>query len=67
MKLKLVYLDCFETEFKNKKYCVYRFLDPNSLNIITGTDLNLKFEPYTSYNCVIEFKSNKLKVTSIVQ
>lgn len=66
MKLKLVYLDCFESEFKGKKYFIYRFLDPNSLNIITGTDLNLTFEPYNTYNCVIEFKSNKLKVTSIL-
>lgn len=66
MQLKLLFLDCFETEFKGKKYCVYRFLDTNSLQVISGTDLNLKFEPYKAYNCVIEWKNNKLKVTSIV-
>lgn len=67
MKLKLVYLDCYETtEFKGEKYMIYRFLDPNSLIVITGTNLNLTFEQYKLYNCVVEWNSrkNKLKVIS---
>lgn len=64
MELKLVYLDCFESDFNGKKYCIYQFLDPSSLTILTGTDLNLSFEPYKIYSCIVEFKRNKLKVTS---
>lgn len=66
MKLKLIYLDCFESKLKDKTYCVYRFLDPNSLQVITGTDLNLSLEEYKLYDCQLVWKSNKLKVISIV-
>lgn len=64
MEFKLIYLECFESEFKGKKYVIYRFLDPNSLNILSGTDLNLSFEPYKVYKCRVEFTHNKLKVIS---
>lgn len=66
MKLKLIYLDCFESRLKDKTYCVYRFLDPNSLQVICGTDLNLSLEPYKLYECQLVWKSNKLKITSIL-
>lgn len=62
MQLTLLYLDCFESEFKGKTYKVYRFIDPNTLTIITGTDLNVVYVPYKSYKCLVEFKNNKLKV-----
>lgn len=66
MKLKLIYLDCFESRLKDKTYCVYRFLDPNSLQVICGTDLNLSLEQYKLYDCQMIWKSNKLKVASIL-
>ena len=66
MKLKLIYLDCFESRLKDKTYCVYRFLDPNSLQVICGTDLNLSLEQYKLYDCQMIWKSNKLKVTTIL-
>lgn len=64
MKLKLIFLDSFETEFKDTKYLISRFVDPSSLTIITGTNLNLSFEPYKVYNCLIEWnpKKGKFKV-----
>ena len=62
MEMTLLFLDSFESELKNKKYKIYRFLDPNSLTILTGTDLNNVYVPYKSYKCMIEFKNNKLKV-----
>lgn len=65
MKLELVYLDCFETEFKDQKYCVYRFLEPQSLQVLTGTNLNLSLEQYKHYIAIVEWKNRKLKVTSI--
>lgn len=64
MKLKLIYLDSFETEFKGEKYSIYRFLDPNSLNVLSGTNLNLSFIQYKTYECTIEYRNNKLKVVS---
>lgn len=66
MKLKLIYLDCFESRLKDKTYSIYRFLDPNSLQVICGTDLNLSLEQYKLYDCQLVWKSNKLKVTTIL-
>lgn len=64
MELTLIFLDSFESELKGKTYNIFRFLDPNSLTIITGTDLNQSFVPYKEYKCMIEFKNNKLKVVT---
>ena len=66
MEFTLVYLDNFETEFKGKKYKVYRFLDVQSLTIITGTDLKEVYVPYKTYKCLVEFKNNKLKIVSSI-
>lgn len=62
MELKLIFLDSFESDYKDKKYKIFRFLDPNSLQFISGTDLNEVFVPYKVYTCLVEFKNNKLKV-----
>lgn len=62
MQLTLLFLDSFESEFKGKTYKVYRFIDPNTLIVINGTDLNDVYVPYKSYKCLVEFKNNKLKV-----
>ena len=69
MKLKLIYLDCYETEFKDEKYTIYRFIEPHSFVVITGTNLNLSFTQYQLYNCVVEWNSrkNKLKVISATE
>ena len=67
MEMKLLFLDTFESEFKGKKYCVYRFLDPTSLNVISGTDLNLSFVQYQIYKCKLEWRNNKLKVIEVIQ
>lgn len=66
MKLKLIYLDSFESKLKDKTYNIYRFLDPNSLQVLTGTDLNVSLEEYKLYDCQLIWKSNKLKIVSIV-
>lgn len=62
MELKLIFLDSFESDYKDKKYKIFRFLDPNSLQVISGTDLKEVFVPYKVYTCLVEFKNNKLKV-----
>lgn len=66
MKLKLIFIDSFDSEFKGKNYTIYRFVDPTSLSIITGNNLAGKYEPYKLYECMIEFKNNKFKVTSVL-
>lgn len=69
MKLKLIFLDCYETEFKDKKYVIYRFIEPHSFVVITGTNLNLSFVQYKLYNCEVEWNSrkNSLKVLSATE
>lgn len=67
MKINLVFLDSFDTEFKGNNYKIFRFLDPQSLNILSGTNLKDTYEQYKTYNCIVEFKNNKLKVVSTQQ
>lgn len=62
MEFKLIFLDSFESDYNDKKYKIFRFLDPNSLQVITGTDFKEVFVPYKVYTCLVEFKNNKLKV-----
>lgn len=64
MKLKLIFLDSFESEYENNKYLISRFVDPSSLTVITGVNLNLSFTPYKVYNCLIEWipKKGKFRV-----
>lgn len=61
MKLKLIFLDSFESEYDGNKYLISRFVDPSSLTVITGVNLNLSFTPYKVYNCLIEWHSKKGK------
>lgn len=67
MKINLVFLDSFDSEFKGNNYKIFRFLDPQSLTIISGTNLKGTYEQYKTYNCIIEFNHNKLKVVSAQQ
>lgn len=62
MNFNLFYLDSFDTEFKGKTYKIFRFLDVQSLQIISGTDLKGEFEQYKMYKCRVEWKNKKLKV-----
>lgn len=64
MNLKLVFLESFENEFKGKKYLIYKFLDPNSLTVLVGTNLKGAFVQYRVYTCSIEYNHNKLKIIS---
>lgn len=64
MKLQLIFLDSFDSEFKGQVYNIARFIDPNTLKILSGTNLKGEFTPYKAYQCVIEFRNNKLKIVS---
>ena len=68
MSLKLVFMENYEFSPKDKpekKYQIFVFLDPNSLTILTGTDLKGTFEKGKIYQCQLEVSYGKLKVTSV--
>lgn len=69
MSLKLVYLGKFETEFKGNKYVIYQFLHPNSMTILSGTNLEFPKDLIldNDYTCEIAYKNNKIKVIGILQ
>lgn len=69
MTFNLLYLDSFDSDFNGNTYKIYQFLDKSSLTVISGTNLDVKGDlvPYKAYNCNVEFRRNKLKVTSISQ
>lgn len=69
MKINLVFLEEFKSSFKDKDYRIFQFLDPKSLTIISGTDLDLKgkkLEVFESYDVEIGIKSGKLKVLRVL-
>lgn len=61
MEIKLIFLDSFESEFKEQKYLISRFLDPKTMTILSGTNLNLSFVQYKVYDCVIEWNPRRGK------
>lgn len=65
MFFNLVFLDYFESEFKGKNYKIFRFLDTQSFQIISGTDLKGTYEVYKTYKCKVEYTHNKLKVVDV--
>lgn len=66
MEIKLFYLGYFESEYKGQTYKVYRFIDPSSLTIIYGSNLNANLKENTIVQCKIGIKRNKLVVEEII-
>ena len=64
---KLVFIEQFTSEFNGKSYEIYTFLEPNLLMLIYGTDIPDIDElvPGTIYDCSLEVKGKKLKVTKV--
>lgn len=69
MSVKLIYLGNFETEFKGNKYIIFQFLHPNSMTILSGTNLTPKKELVldNDYTCEIAFIRNKIKVVDVLE
>lgn len=65
MFINLIFLDTFDSEFKGKTYKIFRFMDPNSLQVLSGTDLKGAYEVYKIYKCKVEYTHNKLKVVDV--
>ncbi len=67
LKKKLVFIEQFDSEFKGNKYKLYTFLEPNLLMLIYGTDLKVddKLVPGTIYDCSLDVKGKKIKVSEV--
>lgn len=67
MKVKLSYLDCFDSQYENIDYKIYQFVNPITFDVINGVNLDLKVKliPYDIYLCIIERKGKKWRVTSV--
>lgn len=67
MKIKLVYVDGFDTIFKDNTYYIYQFVDPQTLTIINySTMVKLdKLVVGNLYDCILTIKKNKLSIQSI--
>lgn len=64
IKRQMVYIDGFDSVFKDKEYNISRFVDIQTLFLYTGTNLKGDFEIGKTYNCVLEYKNRKLVVIS---
>lgn len=75
MKLKLVYVNTFDSEFKDNTYYIYQFVDPQTLSILNysvsaseSSALLNKLDTLVignAYQCTITIKKNKLSICSI--
>lgn len=61
---EMIFVNSFESNFKDKDYVIYRFVDPETLNIYTGTNLGDAYEPGHTYECQLSLKRNKIVVVS---
>lgn len=61
---KMVCVSYFENEFKGKEYEIYRFLDKDTMNIYSATNIEGNFEVGKEYICDLAFKRSKIVVTS---
>lgn len=67
MKIKLVYVNSFDTVFKDITYYIYQFIDPQTLTIVNySTQVQLdKLVIGNAYDCILTIKKNKLSIQSI--
>lgn len=67
MKVKLTFIEAFDSEFQGKSYKIYQFCNPITLDIINGVNISssLKLIPYDVYICTLERKNTKWRVIDI--
>lgn len=67
MNCKLVFMESFESNFKDKKYVISSFIEPKTLLVLNGSNLKTE-KPLIKgelYDCKIDLKGGKLKVISV--
>lgn len=65
LERNLLYLESFNSEFKGKKYKISRFVDVQTLQMFSGTNLKNELVKGNVYKCMLEPKSTKLTVASV--
>lgn len=58
-------VDAFESEFRGKKYKIYRFVDNDKLEIYNATNLEQDLELGKDYVCTLAYKNSKIKIISV--
>lgn len=68
MKLTLMFLESYDFKPKDSDKIIkmFVFVDPQSLTILTGSNLDKTLKKYEMYDCSVELKANKLKVKTIL-
>lgn len=62
----LTFIGAFESNFKDVSYNIYKFADPLSYRILYfSTEKKYNLEVGLVYNCLIEVKNNKFKITNV--
>ena len=53
MKVKLTFIESFDSEFKNQTYKIFQFCNPITFDMINGVNLesSVKLIPYEMYKC----------------
>lgn len=68
MKVYLVLLENFTSEFKDKTYNIYQFIEPTTFNVYNYSSLEkLPYEVGDTLLCNLGIKRNKVCVKDIVE
>lgn len=65
IKRKMILVDVFESDFKDNHYKISRFLDIETLNLYSATNLNLELEKGKIYACTLDYKKGKIVVSNV--
>lgn len=65
IKRKMIFVDAFESDFKGNHYKISRFVDVETLNLYSATNLNLELEKGKIYACTLDYKNGKLVVSDV--
>lgn len=66
MELKLCLVNWFESDFKDRHYYIYQFVDPQTLTILNySTDKTLPYDIGSYLLCEVLIKKNRLYVANL--
>lgn len=69
MKVKLTFLETFDSEFNGTSYKIYQFCNPITFEVVNGVNLepSIKLVPYDLFLCTMERRGKKWKVTDVAK
>lgn len=66
MRINLCLTSYFETDFQERHYYVYQFVDPQTLTILSYSSTNDEHLVVgKTYDCVLTIKKSKLAVSNV--